>query len=91
MIYVFLPANKFFGCIVHDLLLAKLSAYGADYWSLNSLKLINSFLSSRNFRTKKGSSSSLITIMGVAQVSFYGPFLYTSTCAIFFYGIVNLT
>ena len=51
----------------HDLLLAKLSAYGFDY---NSLELINSFLSSRKFRTKKGFSCSLITIMGVAQGSF---------------------
>ena len=32
---------KAFHCIVHDLLLAKLSAYDFDH---NSLKLINSFL-----------------------------------------------
>ena len=47
--------SKAFDCIVHDLLLAKLSAYGFDY---SSLKLINSFLSSRKFRTKIGSSYS---------------------------------
>ena len=45
--------SKAFDCIVHDLLLAKLSAYGFDY---NSLELINSFLSGRKFRTKIGLS-----------------------------------
>ena len=48
-----LNLSKAFDCIVHDLLLAKLSAYGFDY---NSLKLINSFLSGRKFRAKIGSS-----------------------------------
>ena len=46
---------KAFDCIIHDLLLAKLSAYGSDY---NSLKLINSFLSGGKCRTKIGSSFS---------------------------------
>ena len=45
--------SKTFDCTVHDYLQAKLSAYGFDY---NSLKLINSFLRDRKFRTKKGSS-----------------------------------
>ena len=45
--------SKVFDCIVHDLFLAKLRAYGFDY---NSLKLINSFRSGRKFRTKTGSS-----------------------------------
>ena len=45
--------SKAFDCIVHDLFLAKLRAYGFDY---NSLKLINSFRSGRKFRTKIGSS-----------------------------------
>ena len=44
---------KFFDSIVHDLLLAKVSAYGFDY---NSLELINSYLSGRKFITKIGSS-----------------------------------
>ena len=47
--------QKLFDCIVDDLLLAKLSAYGFDY---NSEELINSFLSGRKLRTKKGSSCS---------------------------------
>ena len=36
--------SKRFDCIVHDILLTKLSVYGPDY---NSLKPINSFLSGR--------------------------------------------
>ena len=57
-----------FDCIVHDLLLAKLSAYGFDY---NSLELINSFLSGRKFRTKIGSSyiPNQDLLMGVLQGS----------------------
>ena len=78
--------QMFFNCIVHDLLLTKLSAYGSD---CNLLELINSFLSIRKFRTKKGSSCSLITNMVVSEGSFWGPFLYTYTCAIFFYAIVK--
>ena len=80
--------QTFFNCIVHYLLLTKISAYGSDY---NLLDLNNSFLSIRKFRTKKGFSCSLITIMDVAEGSFWGLFLYTCTCAIFFYAIVNLT
>ena len=58
--------SKTFYCIVHDLLLAKLSAYDFDY---NSLKLINSFLTDRKFRTKIGSSYSpyLNLLVGVSQ------------------------
>ena len=48
--------SKAFDCIVHDLLLAKLSAYGFDY---NSLKLVNSFLSGRKLTTKIDSSYSI--------------------------------
>ena len=60
--------SKAFDCIVHDLLLAKLSAYGFDY---NSVKLINSFLNGRKFMTKIGSSYSpyLDLLVGVLQGS----------------------
>ena len=76
-------------CIVHDLLLAKQSAYGFDY---NSLKLINSFLSGRKFKTKIGSSYNpyLDLLVGVPQVSSWFLCFLIYTSAIFFNGIMNL-
>ena len=67
--------SKTFDCIVHDLLLTKLSAYVFDY---NSLKLINSFLSGRKFVTKIGSSYScyLNLLVGAPQRSILGPLLF---------------
>ena len=47
--------SQAFDCIANDLLLTKLGAYGFGY---NSLKLINSFLSDRKFKTIIGSSYS---------------------------------
>ena len=46
---ILVDLSKAFDCMIHDLLLAKLSAYGFNY---NSLKLINSFLSYRNLGQK---------------------------------------
>ena len=67
--------SKAFDCIFHELLLAKLSAYGFDY---NSQKLINSFLSGRKFKTKICSSYSpyLDLLVGVPQGSILGPLLF---------------
>ena len=84
--------SKAFDYIVQDLLLAKLRAYGFDY---NSLKLINSFLSGKKFRTKIGSPYSpyLDLLVYVPQGSILCPVLcfLIYTCAIFFYVIANLT
>ena len=52
---LFVDLYKAFDCLQHDLLLAKLNAYGFDYKSLN---LISSFLSNRKYRTKINSSFS---------------------------------
>ena len=41
--------SKAFDCLQHDLVLAKVNAYGFDY---KFLKLISSFLSNRKYRTK---------------------------------------
>ena len=67
--------SKAFHCIIHDVLQAKLGAYGFDY---NSLKLINSILINRKFRTKIDSSYSsyLDLLVGVPQGSILGPLLF---------------
>ena len=71
--------SKAFDCIVYD-------------FDHNSLKLINSFLSGRKFRTKLASSYSLYLdlLVGVPQGSM-GSILLTHTCSTFFYAIANLT
>ena len=59
----------------HDLLIAKLNAYG---FNTQSLKLINSYLSGRKHRTKIGSSFSewLELLVGVPQGLVLGPLLF---------------
>ena len=71
---LFVALSKAFGCLQHDLSLAKLNAYGFDY---KSLKLISSFLSNRKYRTKINSSFSECKhlLIGVPQGSVLGPLL----------------
>ena len=47
--------SKAFDCLLHDLLIAKLAAYGFDY---DSLVFIQSYLSERQQRTKVNNASS---------------------------------
>ena len=67
--------SKAFDCLVHDLLIAKLDAYGFDYLSL---KLIFSYLSGRKQRVRINASYSEYAYMetGVPQGSILGPELY---------------
>ena len=67
--------SKAFDCICHDLLIAKLNAYGL---SLPALKLITDYLQNRKQRTKIGSICSdwEDIISGVPQGSILGSLLF---------------
>ena len=72
---ILMDLSKAFDCIKHDLLLAKLDAYG---FSREALSLINSFLENRQQRVKiNGSFSSFKQLnLGVPQGSVLGPLLF---------------
>ena len=76
--------SKAFDCINHELLIAKLNAYGFDS---PSLKFISAYLNFRKQKTKVGSTFSdyLNILLGVPQGSIAGPlFLNVYTCDMFF-------
>ena len=67
--------SKAFNCLDHELLTAKLNAYG---FSLPALQLINDYLSNRKQRTKIENTYStwLDIIFGVSQGPILGPLLF---------------
>ena len=67
--------SKEFDCLLHDLLIAKLHAFG---FNLKSLKVIHAYLNDRIQTTKVGSfySEILQIIYGVPQGSILGPLLF---------------
>ena len=67
--------SKAFDCLNHELLIAKLNAYGFDY---TALSYIYSYLTGRQHRTKVNNSYSTWAdiISGAAQGSILGPLLF---------------
>ena len=67
--------SKAFDCLDHELLIAKLNAYG---FSLPALRLLNDYLSNRRKRTRIGNSFSdwFEVILGLPQGSILGPLLF---------------
>ena len=66
---------KAFDCLDHELLIAKLNAYG---FSLPALKLVHNYLSNRKQRTKvnRTYSSWLEIVFGIPQGSILGPLIF---------------
>ena len=67
--------SKAFDCLPHDLIIAKLHAYGLDH---DSLRLIRNYLSNWHQRIKHDSVFGwwIQTIIGVLQDSILGPLLF---------------
>ena len=72
---VLMDLSKAYDCLPHDLLIAKLAAYGLDF---NSLSLLYDYLSKRYHRVKIGNTYSewLQTILGIPQGSILGPLMF---------------
>ena len=72
---ILMDLSKAFDCLPHDLLIAKMSAYG---FGPRSLRLFLSYLSNRKHRVRIGSSISefLEILLGVPQGSVLGPILF---------------
>ena len=72
---VLMDLSKAFDCINHELLIAKLHAYG---FGIEALKMIHNYLTNRKQRVKINSTFSTWSdlLMGVPQGSVLGPLLF---------------
>ena len=72
---ILMDLSKAFDCVPHDLLIAKLEAYGFD---IEALKFVLSYLSHRKQATRINGFYSLfqLIVSGVPQGSILGPILF---------------
>ena len=75
---------KAFDCLHHELLIAKLNAYGFD---IILVKLIQQYLPNRKQRVKVGNacSSWKKTFYGIPQGPTLGPFIFIFLCDLFYF------